>query len=184
MNCLSQEQLTRLALGLAEDAKLTAHLDECAACRAGLEAMQALRHELAEAHAKFERRTRSGPRAASGTLAGGEPAAGTGETLEANDKLDGRTYHETADRSIKQRRRGGCVRVSVGLGRAADQARLGHGKDGRERPQGTIVQMHGLCRFFIRPRARQAANRRRLDRHRVLVCARFVAIRNSNVERD
>ena len=57
MNCLSQEQLARLALGLADDAELTAHLDECAACRAGLEAMQSLRHELADAHAKFDRRT-------------------------------------------------------------------------------------------------------------------------------
>ena len=42
MKCLSQRQLARLALGLAEDAKLTAHLEKCAACRAGLEAMQAL----------------------------------------------------------------------------------------------------------------------------------------------
>jgi len=54
MNCLSQRQLARLALGLADDAELAMHLEQCAACRAGLEAMQTLRHELAEAHAKFD----------------------------------------------------------------------------------------------------------------------------------
>ena len=54
MGCLSQAQLARLALGLAEDAELTTHLEQCAACRAGLEAMRSLRHELAEAHAKFD----------------------------------------------------------------------------------------------------------------------------------
>ncbi len=54
MGCLSQEQLARLALGLVEDAKLTLHLEQCAACRLSVEAMQSLRHELAEAHAKFD----------------------------------------------------------------------------------------------------------------------------------
>ena len=54
MACLSQRQLARLALGLANDAELATHLEQCALCRAGLEAMQALRHELAEAHANFD----------------------------------------------------------------------------------------------------------------------------------
>jgi hypothetical protein len=53
MKCLSQRQLARFALGSTEDAELTTHLETCAVCRAGLEAMQSLRHELAEAHANL-----------------------------------------------------------------------------------------------------------------------------------
>ena len=34
MVCLSEKQLAQLALGLTEDADLTAHLKECASCRA------------------------------------------------------------------------------------------------------------------------------------------------------
>jgi outer membrane lipoprotein-sorting protein len=54
MSCLSQRQLARLAFGLAEDAELTVHLEQCAACRSSLETMQSLRHELAEVHAKLD----------------------------------------------------------------------------------------------------------------------------------
>ena len=51
---LSQEQLARLALGLTEDADLTAHLQECASCRARGETMQSLVRQLTAAHAKFD----------------------------------------------------------------------------------------------------------------------------------
>jgi outer membrane lipoprotein-sorting protein len=54
MACFSQEQLARLALGLTEDADLTAHLKECASCRARGETMQSLVHQLTAAHAKFD----------------------------------------------------------------------------------------------------------------------------------
>lgn len=54
MECLSEEQLARLALGLTEDANLAAHLDECAACRTGLDAMQSVAHQLTEGHARFD----------------------------------------------------------------------------------------------------------------------------------
>lgn len=55
MNCLTQRQLARLALGLTEDAELTAHLKECDSCRASLEAVQSLKHQLTAAHAKLDR---------------------------------------------------------------------------------------------------------------------------------
>jgi hypothetical protein len=54
MGCLSPEQLVRLALGLAADAELTAHVEQCAACRRRLEAMQSVRLQLAETYAKFD----------------------------------------------------------------------------------------------------------------------------------
>ena len=54
MQCLSEKQLARRALGLTEHADLAAHLDECAVCRAGLEMMQALAHQLTVAHARLE----------------------------------------------------------------------------------------------------------------------------------
>jgi len=54
MACLSEEQLARLALGLTEDADLTAHLKECASCRARGETMQSLVHRLTAAQAKFD----------------------------------------------------------------------------------------------------------------------------------
>ncbi len=54
MSCLSQRELARVALGLTEDAELTAHVEQCAPCRERLEAMQSLRHQLAETHAKFD----------------------------------------------------------------------------------------------------------------------------------
>jgi outer membrane lipoprotein-sorting protein len=54
MACLSQEQLARLALGLTEDADLTAHLQDCASCRARGETMRSLVHQLTSAHAKLD----------------------------------------------------------------------------------------------------------------------------------
>jgi hypothetical protein len=54
MACLSQEQLAQFALGLTEDADLSAHLKECASCRARGETMQSLVHQLTAAHAKFD----------------------------------------------------------------------------------------------------------------------------------
>lgn len=44
----------QLALGLAEDAGLAAHLKECALCRARAETMQSLVRQLTAAHAKFD----------------------------------------------------------------------------------------------------------------------------------
>jgi hypothetical protein len=54
MACLSDQQLAQLALGLTEDSALTAHLKECASCRASGEKMQLLVHQLTAAHAKFD----------------------------------------------------------------------------------------------------------------------------------
>jgi outer membrane lipoprotein-sorting protein len=54
-DCISQEQLARHVLGQAKDAKMTAHLSQCAACRANWEAMQSLRHQLIEIHAHFDK---------------------------------------------------------------------------------------------------------------------------------
>ena len=54
MKCLSQKQLAQLALGVNEDAVAAAHLETCPACRANLEEMQALRHQLTEVHVRLE----------------------------------------------------------------------------------------------------------------------------------
>jgi outer membrane lipoprotein-sorting protein len=53
MACLSQEQLVRLVLQPAENAGLHAHVDECAECRAALQAIRSLTCQLAEVHAKL-----------------------------------------------------------------------------------------------------------------------------------
>jgi hypothetical protein len=50
---LSQEQLAPLALEPGDDTDRTAHLNECAACRAGLAAMRSRTRQLTEVHAKF-----------------------------------------------------------------------------------------------------------------------------------
>jgi hypothetical protein len=54
MRCLSEEQLARVSLGLSNPADLSAHLSGCARCRAGLENMQSLAHQLAEDYARFD----------------------------------------------------------------------------------------------------------------------------------
>jgi outer membrane lipoprotein-sorting protein len=55
MKCLSQGQLAQLVLGRAHDTELAAHLEKCDQCRADLEVMQVLRHELVEAHASLDK---------------------------------------------------------------------------------------------------------------------------------
>ncbi len=54
MNCLTLEQLARLALDLDADDGTRMHVDECPTCRGRLAEMQALGDRLARAHAGFE----------------------------------------------------------------------------------------------------------------------------------
>ena len=52
MACLSEEQIVQVALGLAEDGRSTAHIDECAMCRARLAEIRQVTQQLAAAHAE------------------------------------------------------------------------------------------------------------------------------------
>ena len=54
MNCLSDDQLSGLALGPIEDSDHDLHLHQCASCQARLLAMRSLANQLTEAHARFE----------------------------------------------------------------------------------------------------------------------------------
>ncbi len=54
MSCPSDDELAGLALGLIDGADLDLHLKECGACRASMNAMRSLSHQLSEAHKRFE----------------------------------------------------------------------------------------------------------------------------------
>jgi hypothetical protein len=56
MNCLTPEQLAQLALGLADDASLSPHLDQCDACRRALAETNRVVDQLSSAHADLNRR--------------------------------------------------------------------------------------------------------------------------------
>lgn len=55
MDCLTEEQLAELALGVADDADASAHVDHCDACRLKLAEIERLMHHLTAAHAEFDR---------------------------------------------------------------------------------------------------------------------------------
>jgi outer membrane lipoprotein-sorting protein len=55
MNCLNDEQLVGIVLGIVSNDELKAHVEQCAACRAKLSGMLQLTEQLAAAHAISDR---------------------------------------------------------------------------------------------------------------------------------
>jgi hypothetical protein len=55
MNCLTEEQLAGLAIGVGNDADVSVHVDQCDECRAKLMDIRRLTQLLTTAHAEFDR---------------------------------------------------------------------------------------------------------------------------------